>query len=162
MENNLSKMEISFVLCDYANEYHCQRFAGLINHYITDLMGGGKPLSMRDQLYLIDGMANHPASFVLFAQIGEEIVGLVTCFINFSTFKARPYLNVHDVIVEKRYRRLGIGRKLVARCIEIATERKYCKATLEVRYDNSNAQKLYRSLGFDETEPVMHFWSKNI
>ena len=160
MENRLKEIEISFVFCDFSNEEHCQSFADLINHYKADPMGGGKAFTLREQLYLLDGMANHPASFVLFAIKGEKIIGLATCFINFSTFKAKPYLNIHDVIVKKMFRGLGIGRRLMERCLEIASERKYCKVTLEVRYDNSNAQKLYRSLGFDETEPVMHFWSK--
>jgi len=143
-------MDISFVFCDFSNEDHCHGFVDLINHYKADPMGGGKPFTMREQLYLLDGMANHPASFVLFAIKNEKIVG----------FKAKLYLNIHDVIVKKKFRGLGIGRQLMERCIDIASERKYCKITLEVRYDNSNAQKLYRSLGFDETVPVMHFWSK--
>ena len=101
MQNNLDKKDISFEFCDYSNEYHCAKFAELINHYMTDPMGGSKPLTPLEQLRLVDGMANHPSGFVLFAIIDDQIVGLTTCFINFSTFKVKKYLNIHDVIVQK-------------------------------------------------------------
>ena len=155
-------MELNFVYCDYSNEYHCERFVGLINQYLADPMGEGKPLTRLQQLQLVDGMANHPAGFVLFAVINEEIVGLATCFINFSTFKAKPYLNIHDIIVQQEFRGFGIGRFITEKCIKIAQEHKYCKVTLEVRDDNSRAQKIYKSLGFKDSDPVMHFWTKEL
>ena len=160
MQNKLSEKKISFVYCDYLNENHCRRFAELIHHYMADPMGGSKPLSPREQLYLLDGMANHPSGFVMFAVLDADIVGLVTCFINFSTFKAKRYLNIHDIIVQKEFRGLGIGRKLTEKCISIAEEHDYCKVTLEVRDDNMNAKKLYKGLGFEDAVPVMHFWTK--
>src|ERR1035437_2584802 len=135
MQNKLDNITISFAFCDYSDEYHCKRFVELINHYMSDPMGGSKPLTPLEQLRLVDGMANHPSSFVLFALINNQIVGLTTCFINFSTFKVKKYLNIHDVIVQKEYRGHGIGRKLIEKCIEISVERKYCKVTLEVRDD---------------------------
>jgi ribosomal protein S18 acetylase RimI-like enzyme len=46
--------------------------------------------------------------------------------------------------------------------IEKARELGYCKVTLEVRDDNRNAKELYQSLGFKDTEPKMHFWTKVI
>ena len=162
MPNNLDKKDISFEFCDYSNEYHCKRFAELINHYMTDPMGGSKPLTPLEQLRLVDGMASHPSGFVLFVIIGDQIVGLTTCFINFSTFKVKKYLNIHDVIVQKEFRGYGIGRNLIEKCIEISKERNYCKVTLEVRDDNTNAKALYTGLGFTDSEPVMHFWTKEL
>lgn len=162
MEQYLSTTPISFAFCDYANEYHVKRFVELINHYMADPMGNAKPLTTLQQLRLLDGMQTHPASFVLFAIANEEIIGLTTCFINFSTFKVKPYLYIHDVIIEEKYRGAGIGKQLVQQCINIATERKYCKVTLEVREDNGAAKYLYTGLGFKECEPVMHFWTREI
>lgn len=161
MQNKQVKTsDISFEFCDYTNDYHCTRFTELINHYMEDPMGGAKPLTKREQLYLLDGMQKHPSALVLFALTDNKIVGLVTCFINFSTFKVKKYLYIHDVIVQKEYRRLGVGRKLMEKCIDIASERNYCKVTLEVRDDNVKAKALYESLGFKDTDPKMHFWTK--
>ena len=155
-------MVLSFVFCDYANEYHCESFALLIGQYMADPMGDSKPLTPMEQLRLVDGMSKHPAGFVLFAVLDEEIIGLVTCFINFSTFKARPYLNIHDVLVKKDYRGNGYGRLLLEKCVALASERKYCKVTLEVRSDNLPAQMLYKSMGFKDSNPTMYFLTKEL
>lgn len=150
---------LSFSLCDFENPEHLKALAELTNHYMTDPMGGTEPLNKLQQLRLIDGLANHPTAEVLFAITDSKVVGLATCFVNFSTFKIKPYLYIHDVVVMAEYRGKGIGKALMKRLIEISEERKYCKITLEVREDNVAAQALYRSLGFDECEPKMLFWN---
>lgn len=162
MQKEKGKSDISFEFCDFSNKNHCQKFTELINEYITDPMGGSAELSEQQQSDLCAGMADHPSGFVLFAVNKGQIVGLTTCFINFSTFKAQKFLNIHDIIVQKQFRGYGIGRKLMEKCIDIACERNYCKVTLEVREDNNRAKTLYKSLGFNDSSPVMHFWTKII
>lgn len=151
--------DLSFSLCDFENPEHLKALAELTNHYMTDPMGGAEPLNKLQQLRLIDGLANHPTAEVLFAITDSKAVGLATCFVNFSTFKIKPYLYIHDVVVMAEYRGKGIGKALMKRLIEISEERKYCKITLEVREDNVAAQELYRSLGFGECEPKMLIWN---
>jgi len=158
--DKLAKIEFAF--CDFGNEYHCTMIAELINQYIEDPMGGGKPLGKLQQLRMVDGLANHQSCLVLFATIEETIVGMATCFINFSTFNAKHFLNIHDLIVIKELRGIGIGSLLLQKCIDISKERNYCKVTLEVRNDNTVAQSVYKNLGFDECEPMMHYWTKSI
>lgn len=158
MSENFAEPE--FVFCDYKNPLHQKALIELLNHYMTDPMGDSDKLTATQEKDLIEGLAAHPASFVLFAQLQGRMVGLATCFINFSTFKTKPYLNLHDVVVLREMRGKAVGRKLLEKCIDIARERGYCKVTLEVRDDNSNAKGLYQSLGFKDCEPVMHFWTK--
>ena len=152
----------TYSFCDFSNEIHCCRLATLINQYITDPMGGGTPLTYRKQLRLIDGLENHPASFVLFILVDQQIAGFATCFINFSTFKAKSFINIHDFFIDSEYRGNGLGKNLLNQIELIARERKYCKITLEVREDNQIAQNLYTELGFKDVEPKMHFWTKEI
>jgi len=151
---------VEFEFCDFENPDHLKALAELTNHYIADPMGGAEPLNKLQQLRLVDGLANHPTAEVLFAITGTKAVGLATCFVNFSTFKIKSYLNIHDIIVLNEYRGKGIGKALMQKLIEISEERKYCKVTLEVREDNATAQALYKSLGFEECEPRMLFWTK--
>lgn len=155
MQNN-----IRFCFCDFNNPVHRKKLVELINHYITDPMGANVLTSPLREDELISGLAFNPSAFVIFILSNNKYVGLATCFVNFSTFKARPYINIHDVVILKEYRGKGLGKKLLERIIEIAEERNYCKITLEVREDNENAKKLYNKLGFKDTEPVMHFWTK--
>ena len=157
MQNDLN---VEFEFCDYTNPIHRQNLKDLINLYMADPMGGSIPHNNETSEELVNGLAANTSNFVLFAKVNKQYIGLITCFINFSTFKAKPYLNIHDVIVIKEYRGKKIGRKLLEKCIDIAKERDYCKITLEVRDDNTAAKSLYKSLDFNEYEPVMHFWTK--
>jgi ribosomal protein S18 acetylase RimI-like enzyme len=129
---------------------------------MTDSMGNMIPLNKIQQLRMVDGLANHPSSFVLFLILEEEVVGLAACFINFSTFHARPYLNIHDIIVDNKHRGKGYGKMLMSELIVLSEQRKYCKITLEVREDNVIAQKLYTHMGFEESNPKMLFWTKKL
>lgn len=153
---------VEIIQCDFKSPVHRQKVVELIDAYMNDPMGGGNPMPEKNKIPLVKGLEAHPAAFVLFAIENGVYVGIATCFINFSTFNVKPYINVHDLAVVKSGRGKGIGRKLLERVIEISKERDYCKVTLEVRSDNLNAQGLYKSLGFKECEPVMHFWEKKV
>ena len=154
--------EIRFVYCNFSLEAHRRAFVSLINQYRSDPMGGSDRMTEELAADLVTGMTNHPASFVLFVQLGDTMIGAATCFINFSTFKAKPYINVHDVIIDNRYRGLGVGTSLMNELIAIARVRACCKVTLEVREDNVAARALYRKLGFADTVPPMTFWTKTL
>jgi GNAT superfamily N-acetyltransferase len=153
---------VKITICDYSNSEHRNAVTSLINAYIADKMGGGKPLSKAEQLRLVEGLNNHPKSIVLLAQTGDIFVGLLTAFENFSTFSAKPMINIHDVTVLEEYRDKGIGRLLMNAIVNEAKQRKCSRITLEVRKDNINAQHLYNSLGFEETDPGMFFWRKTL
>ncbi len=155
-------MEIYFEICDYTNPAHLTAVVELLQGYMADPMGGHAPHTKMEQLRLVDGLANHPASFVLLASVDGRAVGLATCFELFSTFQVKPFVNIHDLFVEPEYRGKGVGRAILERVAEIATEKRCCKVTLEVRDDNASAQGLYRSVGFGECEPDMLFWSRKL
>jgi ribosomal protein S18 acetylase RimI-like enzyme len=147
---------------DFHNPEHCKQFVALMNHYMTDKMGDYPTHTEESAARLIDGMKNHPMKLCCFAEYNGEIAGLCNCFIGFGTFAAKPFINIHDLVVYDRYRGKGIGRHLLEYIVLKAKETNCAKVTLEVREDNANAQKLYKSLGFLEGNPTMHFWTKPI
>ncbi|MDR3653762.1 MAG: GNAT family N-acetyltransferase [Paludibacter sp.] len=153
---------ITFEFCDFENPAHLTALADLLNMYMADPMGDAAPLNKLQQLRLVDGLANHPAAFVLFVLYRAEIVGMATCFINFSTFNVKSYLNIHDFFVHPTFRGKGLATNLMQELISISTSRDYCKITLEVREDNVAAQGLYLSFGFEECKPSMLFWTKKL
>lgn len=155
-------MNITFEYCDFENPAHLTALVDLLNHYMSDPMGDATPLNKLQQLRLVDGLANHPSALVLFVLCDGEIAGLTTCFVNFSTFNVKSYLYIHDIVVNSNFRGKGLGKALMQQLEEISKECGYCKITLEVRDDNSVAQSLYRSLGYEECKPNMLFWTKKI
>lgn len=152
--------EISIIRCDYSNPRHCEAVVHLMKIYMTDAMGGSEPLSDRENKNLIKGLRELPTTITLLATCDGEFVGLTNSFVNFGTFAAKKFLNIHDVIVKKEFRGLKIGERLMEENIKTATELECAKVTLEVREDNIAAQKLYEKLGFSECNPSMYFWAK--
>jgi ribosomal protein S18 acetylase RimI-like enzyme len=159
---NLGVGGITFEFCDFENPTHLNALVDLLNLYMADPMGNSPQLNKLQQLRLVDGLANLPSSFVLFEIYNGAVVGLATCFINFSTFIVKPYLNIHDFFVHPDFRGKGLANNLMQELIRISKDRKYCKITLEVREDNFVAQGLYKSLGFEDCEPKMLFWTNKI
>jgi ribosomal protein S18 acetylase RimI-like enzyme len=137
--------------CDFNDHAQCQVVISLMNHYMADKMGGHLPVYTSEKAHaLIEGLRKHPSKLVLLARFNEEYVGLANCFINFSTFAAKPSLNIHDIVVLQKYRDQGIGRRLMEEIVRKANKIDCCKITLEVREDNASAQALYASCGFKE------------
>ena len=56
--------------------------------------------------------------------------------------------HIVNVAVKHEYRRLGAGRRIVSRLLELAAEKEMIGVTLEVRMNNTAAQRLYTSFGF--------------
>jgi ribosomal-protein-alanine N-acetyltransferase len=56
--------------------------------------------------------------------------------------------HIVTVAVRERYRRMGIGERLVIAALDLAIEAEQDEATLEVRASNDPAQRLYEKYGF--------------
>jgi ribosomal protein S18 acetylase RimI-like enzyme len=120
----------------------------LVDAYATDPFGGGRPLDDTVRARLVPGLRAHPTTLVLLALVAGRPVGVAVCFFGFSTFQARPLLNVHDLAVLPDSRGHGVGRALLAAAEERARARGCCKLTLEVLEDNHRARALYAGFGF--------------
>ena len=120
----------------------------LLDSYARDPMGGATPLPADVRARLCDDLARHPLAVSFIAWRGDEPLGLVNCFEGFSTFKARPLLNVHDLVVLPAHRARGVGQALLAAAAKHAQERGCCKLTLEVLSGNARALRSYERFGF--------------
>ena len=133
---------------DLTRSSHSNAVLELLQAYARDAMGAGQPLSPVVSGSLIDALKQHPTTRIFLAEYEQRFIGMAICFVGFSTFHAKPLLNVHDLAVLSDFRGKGIGRALLRAVAEAAAARGYCKVTLEVREDNHNAAKLYASEGF--------------
>lgn len=132
----------------------------LLDMYCRDEFGDSAPLSDDARQNLIPGLRAHGGAKVFLAFAEGKAVGLAICFVGFSSFRARPLINIHDIAVSPNERGKGIGQALLA-AIEAEGRRiGCCKVTLEVRSDNQLAQHVYAKAGFRGTQPETWFWSK--
>jgi ribosomal protein S18 acetylase RimI-like enzyme len=144
-------------LADYANPAHAQALVMLLDAYARDPMGGGDGLNEYAKAHMVQGLAARPQAYSVLAFSGEKPVGLVNCIEGFSTFMAKPLVNVHDVAVLSGYRGQGIAQKMLALAEAIARKRGACKMTLEVLSGNAGAVRLYQHLGYQvyQLDPAM-------
>ena len=91
----------------------------------------------------------------------DKPMGIVTCFLGFSTFTASKTFKIHDVVVHPDARGMGIGTKLLDHVKEEAEKMGCSKITLEVREDNP-AQKLYEREGFEFGEPRWWYMTQSL
>lgn len=150
------------VLADLANPAHQAAIVDLLDMYCRDEFGDGKPLSDEARRNLIPGLVKHGGARVLLAYDGARAVGMALSFVGFSSFRARPLINLHDLAVSPEFRGQGIGRRLLEAVEADARSLGCCKVTLEVRADNVRAQELYRRLGFQSSAPQTWFWTQKL
>lgn len=139
---------VEIVEADLDNADHQRDVLTLTNAYARDPMGGGAPLSPEKLGRLIDGLRAHPTTVILLAYAGDQAVGIATCFLGYSTFDARPLLNVHDLAVLPKHRGLRVGAKLLEAVERKARALGCGRITLEVGDDNARAKRLYELAGF--------------
>jgi len=120
----------------------------LLDHYARDPMGGGAGLSEYARSHLVDALKSQPTFHGALAFNGDEPVGLINCFAGFSTFAARPLLNIHDIVVHAGARGQGIARALLDWAEQRARALGCCKLTLEVLSNNTRALAAYERAGF--------------
>lgn len=151
-EYRLAHGVCNVIPADLANEKDAETYLFLLDQYARDPMGGGRSLGPEVRSRLVRDLARHPSALILLAFVGQEAVGVATCFYAYSTFRARPLINVHDIAVLSTHRGQGVGRALLRAIEDEAHKQGCCKITLEVREDNPRAHGLYRSEGFGSAE----------
>ncbi len=150
---------------DLSRPEHGLAVTELISRYARDPMGGGHDLRPEVKAVLAERLRQRPDYVGVLACDGTEPVALINCFEGFSTFMARPLMNVHDVYVEPAYRGQGLSRRMLQRVEAVARARGCGKLTLEVLDGNTAAIASYRGFGFETyaLDPAFgraQFWQK--
>jgi GNAT superfamily N-acetyltransferase len=149
----VNETQVTVLKADLSRPDHQEATVFLLNAYATDPMGDGQPLSEAARRDVIPGLQQHPTMLVFLAYHGAEPVGLAICFRGFSTFAARPLINISDYFVFPAHRGLGIGRLLLAAIELHARDLGCCQLTLEVQENNHHAKRVYTAAGFS---PATH------
>ncbi len=141
-------LAIEIVEADLALADHQRAVVEMEDAYALDEFGNGRPLEDEVRERLVPALRELPTTVILLAYDGPRPVGIATCFRGFSTFAARPLLNLHDLAVIPAYRGRGVGRLLLS-AVETKARALGCvKVTLEVLEGNAAARRLYEAMGF--------------
>ena len=160
-------MDIEVKIADYHNDKDAKAITELLNCYAADPMGGGKVLEECVLSNIVNALSRYPTAFSVIAYVEGKHVGLVNCFESLSTFKCKPLINIHDIVVKPEFRNRDIGYRMLTKVEQEAKKRGCCKLTLEVLEGNKSAKSLYQKYGFkayqlDPSNGCALFWEKEI
>jgi GNAT superfamily N-acetyltransferase len=107
---------------------------------------------------LRDGFGPHPKFRAVIAESEGQVAGYAMFFEFYSSFQGRAGLFLDDIFVRAQFRKLGIGRALIAHVAGIAWNEGYFCMRWEVLDWNAPAIEFYNKLGavfLDEWKAVM-------
>lgn len=153
-------MELEIRCADLTDAADAAALVEIIDSYARGPGGQNAPLSEAARAGLVSGLRAHGQALTLLALERGRAVGAAVCLWGYSTFAARPCLNIHDLAVLPEQRGRGIGGRLLAEIERRARRRGCCKLTLEVHDTNEGAKRLYRRAGFGRWDTPTWFVSK--
>jgi glucosamine-phosphate N-acetyltransferase len=84
-------------------------------------------------------------------ETGRKIIGMIT-LIGYPQLEGNMKIWIEDLVVDKSYRRLGLGRKLMQIAIKEAKKLKAKSIVFTSRASRKGAQRFYKSMGFKTKE----------
>ncbi len=133
---------------------HQRAIVELLDTYARQPIIHGKGLTDNVLRELIPGLQAHPTTLIFLAFANEKAVGVAVCFLGFSTFAAKPVLNIHDLGILAEHRGQGLGHALLEAIESKAKQLGCCKITLEVAEKNQRARDIYRAAGYATARSV--------
>lgn len=111
------------------------------------------PWSLRSYEFELE---RNPASEQWVIETGDQqIAAYLICWL------LGDEVHIANIAVAPEFRRLGLGRRLLAHTLTSAAEDGFKSATLEVRAGNQAAQALYASFGFRVVGRRKHYYRDN-
>src|SRR6266513_3236668 len=142
-------IRIRIVETDLKLSEHQEAVLAMVDAYSRDAMGNAKPLDPDVRARLVPALRKHATTLIFLAFAEERPVGAAVCFIGFSTFAAKPLVNIHDFVVLSDLRGKRVGRRLLKAIEDRGLELGCCKLTLEVMDNNDRALRMYEKVGFE-------------
>ena len=107
-----------------------------------------------DDAYRNELLTNRLASYIV-ARSGDDVVGFAGLWVMVDE------AHITTFAVDPRWRRRGIGERLLLALLELAVARRAREATLEVRLSNVPARRLYEKYGFRPVGIRPRYYSDN-
>lgn len=87
-------------------------------------------------------------SVIFFAELDGKAVGFTQLYPLFCSVRMKRIWLLYDLFVDSSARKHGVGRKLLDRADQLATESKSASLMLQTAVDNKTAQSVYESQGW--------------
>jgi len=126
---------------------------------ITTKVEQGLSTSWDDYRKVFTEISSNPRRALLVAEYDGDVVGTVALYIipNLS-HGATPYALVENLVVNHKYRRRGIGKKLMEYTIARAKQERCHRIELCSSKGRKEAHRLYRSVDFEASAYGFRIW----
>lgn len=124
-----------------AEQKDCPAMMELI-HELAAFEKAPQEVTVSLEEFIDAGFGKKPVWAAFIAELDETIIGLSLFYIRYSTWKGRR-LYLEDLIVNEKYRGMGIGKLLLDKTITHAKENKFSGMMWQVLDWNEPAIKFY-------------------
>ncbi|EJQ95503.1 hypothetical protein IGW_01733 [Bacillus cereus ISP3191] len=115
-----------------------------IEYTVEDVPSYEKSYLQNDNEELVyNEYINKPNQIIYIALLHNQIIGFIVLKKNWNN-----YAYIEDITVDKKYRTLGVGKRLIAQAKQWATEGNMPGIMLETQNNNVAACKFYEKCGF--------------
>ena len=101
---------------------------------------------------------NQNESFIFICFYKKEPAGFVQLYETFDSLNINKKLILYDLYVDKKYRKNGIGRKLMDKAKNLAKFKKIQNIELSTAKNNKKAQSLYESLDYKRDKEYYNYF----
>ena len=106
------------------------------------------PLTKEGNEYFKDLILNN---FVIVANMNEKIIGYLAGSINEKgSYEEIQYGEINNMFIEEKYRKYGIGKKLINEFKNYCKENNIYNIKVEASYKNKSAIEFYHKNGFSD------------
>ncbi|HEK9099097.1 GNAT family N-acetyltransferase [Bacillus pfraonensis] len=133
-----SKLVLSLRAMDQRIEYTVQEIPSYEKNYSEDRYTEDQEGDLDYSEYV-----NNPDKIIYLAFMDHQIIGMIILKRNWNGFAY-----VEDIKVDKQFRQLGVGKRLIERAKHWAQACEMPGIMLETQYNNVRACKFYESCGF--------------
>ena len=89
------------------------------------------------------------------AVFGDKIVGFITVIIYLTFFHCKGTLLINELVVDKKYRGMKIGEKLLQHMIDIAKDRGLNEIEVGTTFENKDAIRFYKKNGLTDESIIL-------
>ena len=101
---------------------------------------------------------NQNESFIFICFYKKEPAGFVQLYETFDSLNINKKLILYDLYVDKKYRKNGIGRKLMDKAKKLAKFKKIQNIELSTAKNNKKAQSLYESVDYKRDKEYYNYF----
>lgn len=106
------------------------------------------PKDLHNSRDYIHKMISNNESIIFIGTNNEKVIAFVQLYETFDSLNLNKKLVLYDLYVLEKYRKLGIGRKLMNKSKDFAVNNNFSRIELSTSKNNYDAQKLYESLDY--------------